>query len=118
VLEGFFNAAGFQVRTYAGFGDAFGYLRREKFTVAVIDLSLQETNITWEEVLDLLRQGLTNQEIADKLYITTNTVKRHLKAVFEKLGLHTRTAATAKAADGRPFYIYQNVQYKTAEKSK
>ncbi len=50
------------------------------------------------EVLDLLAQGLTNKEIAEKLFITTNTVKRHLKAVFEKLDVHTRSAATAKVA--------------------
>jgi DNA-binding NarL/FixJ family response regulator len=29
--------------------------------------------------------------------ITTNTVKRHIKAIFEKLEVHTRTAATAKS---------------------
>jgi len=52
------------------------------------------------EVLDLLAQGLTNKEIAEKLYITTNTVKRHLKAIFEKLDVHTRSAATAKVAGG------------------
>ena len=50
------------------------------------------------EVLDLLAQGLTNKEIAEKLVITTNTVKRHLKAIFEKMDVHTRSAATAKAA--------------------
>lgn len=49
------------------------------------------------EVLDLLAQGLTNKEIAEKLFITSNTVKRHLKAVFEKLDVHTRAAAAAKA---------------------
>jgi RNA polymerase sigma factor (sigma-70 family) len=48
------------------------------------------------EVLDLLAQGLTNKEIAERLVITTNTVKRHLKAIFEKLDVHTRSAATAK----------------------
>ena len=48
------------------------------------------------EVLDLLAQGLTNKEIADKLFITINTVKRHLKAIFEKLEVHTRSAAAAK----------------------
>jgi RNA polymerase sigma factor (sigma-70 family) len=52
------------------------------------------------EVLDLLAQGLTNKEIAEKLVITTNTVKRHLKAIFEKLHVHTRSAATAKVAGG------------------
>ncbi len=49
------------------------------------------------EVLKLLARGLTNKEIAESLTITTNTVKRHLKAIFEKLEVHTRSAAAAKA---------------------
>jgi DNA-binding NarL/FixJ family response regulator len=49
------------------------------------------------EVLGQLAQGLTNKEIAENLVITTNTVKRHIKAVFEKLKVHTRSAAAAKA---------------------
>jgi len=182
ILAELLTDAGFQVRACAGFGDAFGYLRREKFTLAVVDLALQgaintldktdqnldgyqllnatcadgiptivvsgitepeeiqrvyseysisayiekqafdraafrrvveETRLTYNslselsaltdrerEVLDLLARGLTNKEIAEKLYITTNTVKRHLKAIFEKLDVHTRSAATAKVAGG------------------
>ncbi|MBL7201928.1 MAG: response regulator [Anaerolineae bacterium] len=49
------------------------------------------------EVLALLARGLTNKEIAQALVITTNTVKRHLKAIFAKLAVHTRSAAAAKA---------------------
>jgi DNA-binding NarL/FixJ family response regulator len=49
------------------------------------------------EVLDLLAQGMTNKEIAETLFISTNTVKRHLKAIFKKLDIHSRSAATAKA---------------------
>jgi DNA-binding NarL/FixJ family response regulator len=49
------------------------------------------------EALVLLAQGMTNKEIAESLVITTNTVKRHLKAIFEKLEVHTRSAAAAKA---------------------
>ena len=52
------------------------------------------------EVFDLLARGMTNKEIADALVITTNTVKRHLKAIFEKLEVHTRSAAAAKAVSG------------------
>lgn len=185
ILEELVSDAGFAVRTCASFGDALGYLRKEKFSLAVIDLSLQgvvgnlltrdadgshlegsqllasmqtdkiptivvsgitepeeiqrvysdysiaayiekqafdraafrrvieETKQTYQaqselsaltererEVLDLLAQGLTNKEIAEKLVITTNTVKRHLKAIFEKLNVHTRSAATAKVAGG------------------
>jgi RNA polymerase sigma factor (sigma-70 family) len=59
------------------------------------------------EALVLLAQGMTNKEIAESLVITTNTVKRHLKAIFEKLDVHTRSAAAAKAISagvvvGRP----------------
>jgi DNA-binding NarL/FixJ family response regulator len=174
--------AGYQVRTCVSFGEALGNLRREKFTLAVVDLSLngtignfwsqgnsnqnldgyqllattragnvptivvsgvaspeeierayaeqaifaylekqtferiafkriveeaRATHLTNNElsvltdrehdVLLLLSQGMTNKEIAEKLMITTNTVKRHIKAIFEKLDVHTRSAAAAKA---------------------
>ncbi|MCJ7548253.1 MAG: response regulator [Anaerolineae bacterium] len=49
------------------------------------------------EVLAFLAQGMTNKELADELYISINTVKRHLKAIFGKLDVHTRAAAVAKA---------------------
>ena len=49
------------------------------------------------EVLDLLAQGMTNKEIGEALVITTNTVKRHLKSIFEKLEVDTRSAATVRA---------------------
>jgi DNA-binding NarL/FixJ family response regulator len=55
------------------------------------------------EVLNLLAEGLTNKEIAQKLVITTNTVKRHIKAIFEKLDVHTRSAATARVAGDKKF---------------
>ncbi|MGC8781837.1 MAG: response regulator transcription factor, partial [Anaerolineae bacterium] len=49
------------------------------------------------EVLALLVQGLANKEIAHELVISTNTVKRYLKAIFEKLGVESRAAAVAVA---------------------
>lgn len=76
-------------------------LRRVVEEMRAASRSLRELGTLTErerEVLDLLAQGLTNKEIAEKLVITTNTVKRHLKAIFEKLGVHTRSAATAKAS--------------------
>lgn len=180
ILEELLTDAGFQVRACSSFGDALGYLRRETFALAVIDLSLNRASAhaadpdldgyqllssssmdgtptivvsgiasaeeiqriysehaisafiekqnfdravfrrvvdevralhpthsklsllteREREVLDLLAQGLTNKEIAEKLYITPNTVKRHLKAIFEKLEVHTRSAATAIATGG------------------
>jgi len=175
---------GYQVRLCGSYGDALGWLRREKFNLAVIDLSLggsegwtpEEPQTVLEgyrllevarqegipsivvsgvaapteiervyreqgvfaflekqafdrhtflrtvrdarasalagdklesltererEILELLAQGNTNQEIADRLVISINTVKRHLKAIFRKLEIHTRSAAAARAAGSR-----------------
>ena len=58
-----------------------------------------EHNLTEREieVLALLAQGLGNKEIAAQLFITTNTVKRHLKSIYARLGVNTRAAAAAYA---------------------
>ena len=180
ILAELLEDAGYEVRLSASFGDALGNLRREKFVLAVMDLSLTDEAI-WEqaataeplegyrllaetksvgiptivvsgissvdeiqraykeqsifaflekqafdrntfnrlvmeatasnqdsseleyltdrerEVFDLLSSGMTNKEIASTLVITINTVKRHLKVIFEKLKVHTRSGAAAKA---------------------
>jgi DNA-binding CsgD family transcriptional regulator len=51
------------------------------------------------QVLRLLSQGCTNPEIADQLVISTRTVDSHVAAVLAKLGVGTRRAAAARAAD-------------------
>lgn len=53
------------------------------------------------EVLVLLARGMTNKEIARDLTITPNTVKRHLKSLFSKLEVNTRSAASAWAISMR-----------------
>jgi len=185
ILSELLSDAGYQVRLCSGFGEALGCLRRERYVLAVVDLSLASSKMIgtslwsrdWSEqdldgyrllastraagiptivvsgvatpanierayaehaifafvekqafdrhaflrtvdearaadrasgdfdhltrrereVLELLAQGMTNKEIAEALVITTNTVKRHLKAIFRKLGVHTRSAAAARA---------------------
>ena len=50
-----------------------------------------------QEVLELLAQGASNQEIADVLIIASNTVKRHVQVILEKLGVRNRTQAVVRA---------------------
>jgi len=49
------------------------------------------------EVLALVAEGLTNREIAQRLYISKATVKTHLIHVFAKLRVENRTAAVTRA---------------------
>ena len=51
------------------------------------------------DVLRLIAQGLTNQEIADALFISVNTVKTHAKHIYEKLNVRNRAQATTRAAE-------------------
>jgi DNA-binding NarL/FixJ family response regulator len=184
IIKEILEDAGYHVRQCVSYGEALGRLRREKFRLAVIDLSLTGASVRgtgWDiagedlegsrllvsvraagtpaivvsgitapeeieriyqeqgvfayiekqsfdrrsflntvveagsqqppsgelavltdrerQVLELVGKGMTNKEIAEKLVISTNTVKRHLKAIFEKLHIHTRSAAAAKAVD-------------------
>lgn len=49
------------------------------------------------EVLILMAQGLSNQEVADKLFVSLNTVKTHSSKLFEKLNVQRRTQAVQEA---------------------
>ena len=49
------------------------------------------------EVLELIAQGLTNREIGIRLFLSLNTVKAHTRNIYGKLGVHSRTQATARS---------------------
>lgn len=49
------------------------------------------------EVLELMAEGLSNQEIAARLFVSLNTVKTHSSNLFEKLDVQRRTQAVEKA---------------------
>jgi LuxR family maltose regulon positive regulatory protein len=51
------------------------------------------------DVLQLINQGLSNKEIAAKLVIALNTVKRHTSSIYGKLGVRSRTQAIARARE-------------------
>ena len=55
---------------------------------------LSERELT---VLQLIADGLTNQEIASRLFLALNTVKAHTRNIYGKLGVHNRTQAVARA---------------------
>lgn len=57
--------------------------RREEFGVTKREL----------EILGLMASGLSNKEIADRIFVSENTVKTHTSRLFEKLGARRRTQA-------------------------
>ncbi|MFD5830421.1 response regulator [Lentzea sp. NPDC060358] len=65
-------------------------------TPAGVDLTARE-----REVLDLIGEGLRNQEIARRLFISEATVKTHINNLFAKAGLRSRADAVRLALDLR-----------------
>jgi len=51
------------------------------------------------EVLQLIAEGLTNPEIASRLYLSLNTVKVHTRNIYGKLNVHSRIQAAARAQE-------------------
>jgi DNA-binding NarL/FixJ family response regulator len=52
------------------------------------------------EVLELMARGLTNAEIAERLYLTKKTVEHHVSAILQKVGVDSRAKAVAAVKDG------------------
>lgn len=62
------------------------------------EITLNELGISKREleVLELMAQGCSNQEIATRLFVSLNTVKTHSSRLFEKLDVNRRTQAIEK----------------------
>ncbi|WP_295769968.1 LuxR C-terminal-related transcriptional regulator [uncultured Mucilaginibacter sp.] len=73
------------------------YVSNENFVVNYE--ALQQTNMSRREleVLELMAEGLSNLEIAGRLFVSLNTVKTHSARLFEKLDVKRRTQAVDKA---------------------
>jgi LuxR family maltose regulon positive regulatory protein len=52
-----------------------------------------------QEVLELVAAGLTNKEIGERLVISSETVKKHISNICNKLGVGNRTEAAARARE-------------------
>ncbi len=51
------------------------------------------------EVLELIAAGLSNQDIADRLFVSTSTIKTHVSSILAKFDASRRTEAIAKAKE-------------------
>jgi len=71
-----------------------GFNQREARVVPTAGLTEREA-----EVLGLLRQGMSNREIAQTLWIAQSTAKVHVRHIFEKLGVRSRTEAALFRAE-------------------
>ncbi|HLP64399.1 response regulator transcription factor [Flavobacterium sp.] len=58
---------------------------------------LQKLSEREKEILKLLSEGLRYKEIADKLFLSTETVRTHIRNIYEKLQVNSRTEALNKA---------------------
>ena len=59
---------------------------------ATLDVSNYNLTERQKEIIAYIRSGLTNKEIASKLFISENTVKYHLKIIYEILDIEHRSA--------------------------
>ena len=73
-----------------------GPFERDDAAVKKLGISKREF-----EVLELIAAGLSNQDIADRLFVSNSTVKTHVSNVLGKLDASRRTEAIAKAKEMR-----------------
>jgi NarL family two-component system response regulator LiaR len=73
-----------------------GPFERDEAAVKKLGISRREF-----EVLELIAVGLSNQEIAERLFVATSTVKTHVSSVLGKLDASRRTEAIARAKELR-----------------
>jgi len=84
-------------RTLQQLGAAPDLVRLEELSRTAVPQPIGGLTAREVEVLRLVATGKTNRAIADKLVISEKTVARHMSNIFTKLGLSSRSAATAYA---------------------
>jgi DNA-binding CsgD family transcriptional regulator len=69
--------------------------------VVINQEQLQKSGISKREaeIILMMHEGLSNQQIADKLFISENTIKKHVSNIFQKLQVERRTEAVKRALE-------------------
>jgi DNA-binding NarL/FixJ family response regulator len=62
---------------------------------------VESLSVREREVLELAAGGMRNREIAERLMISSNTVKFHLRTIYSRLGVRNRVQAARAVAHGR-----------------
>lgn len=52
-------------------------------------------------IVRMLAEGDSYQEVGDRLGVTVNTIRNHIRRIYEKLHVHTKSEAVSKALRGR-----------------
>lgn len=73
------------------------YIEKENFRVNGQELARVNISKRELEVLQLMAEGLSNHEIADRLHVSLSTIKSHSQNIFEKMEVDRRTQAIDKA---------------------
>ena len=63
-----------------------------------VDKELAKLTEQEQRILDLIGEGMTNRQIAERMYLAEKTVKNYASSMFAKLGLTSRTQAAIFAA--------------------
>jgi LuxR family maltose regulon positive regulatory protein len=72
---------------------------QKSFHSSLLESLPEPLTVREKEILRLIAEGLTNQEIGEKLYIALDTVKGHNRRLFDKLQVQRRTEAIARARE-------------------
>ncbi len=95
--------AGYIKQLLTAFPESLSVQRTEKVATKPITTSvevlLEPLSGREQEVLELLAAGMANQKIAERLVVTVGTVKTHIKSIYGKLGVHSRTQAIVRARE-------------------
>ncbi len=72
-------------------------VRGKPLTVDELSAPIEPLSKREREILRLIAEGYANQEIAERLVLSLNTVKKHTSNIFAKLGVNSRTQAIARS---------------------